>query len=272
MQLPRLRRESHDRVPGHTRSTQRHTERGQADSSDERSVGTAFALVDDGLSGRRKRRHPISQNERIRVVVADGHPGFCLALQETVKSWPEFKVCGTGGTDGDLRQVVASEDPDVVIADPGTLGLAVEELLREFEGGRPRVILIGHKPTPAQVSTAIDAGAGGLLSKDCPPREVCDTVLAVARGEPRLGASIQDAMAAAIKLREAAPGDGLTPRERDIVELIARDGMTIDQIAGELHLSRSAVKDHVAALYERFDVHKAGQLVDRLWQHGLLGG
>jgi DNA-binding NarL/FixJ family response regulator len=216
-------------------------------------------------STRRRQR-----NGRVCVLIADGHPGFRLALQDAVRSWPEFDVCGVEEANGELYELVARDDPDVLIADPCTLGLEAVELLERFAGERPRVVLIAHSPTPAQLRAAVDGGAAGFLAKDSPPREVCDTVLAVARGENRVGGqSAGRAWATAIRLRSSVPGSGLSERERGVVRGVAQ-GMTNDQIAAELFISRGTVKRHLQQLMLRFEARTRGQLIYKLGALGLL--
>ncbi len=210
----------------------------------------------------------VRASRRLRVAVADGHPGFRRILEDTIRSWPEFELV-TVDAGEDLLSDLLRRDLDVLIADPATVGVSAEELI-EQTGTCPRVLFISHQPRPADLRAALDAGAAGYLAKDAPEREVCDAVLAIARGRNVIGDSVQLAFATAIRLDARMPKALLSDREREIVRLIAEHGMTVEEIADRLILSPATIKTHLHHVHTRFGSRERGQLIFTLVQLGEL--
>ncbi len=201
------------------------------------------------------------------MLVADAHPLYREALERAVKAWPEFALC-TANEGEALNQALERVRPRVLLIDPTTTGVDSARLLASA-AEHTRVLFISSTPEPAQVYTALEAGASGYLGKDCPAREVCDAIAAIARGDEILGASIQPALASEIRLRAAAPRDFLTDREREVLVLIA-EGMSAPEIARRLTIGTATVKTHLSHIYERLGARDQAEAVAVAMRRGLI--
>ena len=109
----------------------------------------------------------------------------------------------------------------------------------------------------------------GMESKDADRSEICEVVVRVARGEHHVAASLQGGMLEAIHVRDAGAGVTLTPREREILALIA-DGKAAVEIGKELHVSAATVKTHLQHAYEKLGVSDRAAAVAEALRRGLL--
>jgi two-component system nitrate/nitrite response regulator NarL len=168
---------------------------------------------------------------------------------------PELELVG-GSSDGrEALEQIAELAPDVAVLDvrmPGVGGLDVLGAL-ERDGVGTRVLLLSAFVESEIVYAALAAGAAGYLSKASSRERICDAIAAIARGETVLADEVQAGVASAIRLRERGSRPVLSPREREILALIAA-GEGSPEIGRRLHLSPSTVKTHMAHLYEKLGV------------------
>jgi two-component system, NarL family, nitrate/nitrite response regulator NarL len=204
---------------------------------------------------------------RVGVVVADSHPLYLEALERNVRAWPEFELVGAAEGPAVL-ELVAATKPDVVVVDHTTIGVDRAELL-EHICRHSRVLLICTDPEPAEVYSALAGGASGYLAKDSPKHELCRAIAALARGSEIIGSSVQPALASEIRLRETAPRDFLTDREREILLLMC-DGLTAPSIARRLCIGLSTVKTHQSHLFEKLGATERAMAVARAFRRHLI--
>ena len=133
-----------------------------------------------------------------------------------------------------------------------------------------RVILLSAHVGSEVVYQAVAAGASGYLSKEAEAGQICDAVVAVARGETVLAPQIQAALAGEIQrhadLRERP---ALSEREREVLVRIA-DGLSAPEIGAQLHLSPATVKTHLQSLYDKLGVSERAAAVAEAMRRGLL--
>ena len=218
-----------------------------------------------------RKPEPEMSANRTTVFVADDHPVFRDGLVRALRSRPEFDLVGEAG-DGrqaleDIRRLV----PDVALLDvkiPGLDGPAVAHALRR-DGVATRVVLISAHAPSEVVYRAISLGAAAYLSKEASRDEICDTVAAVARGETRLSPAVQAELVRQIQMRAVDDRPVLSPREREVLELIA-EGLSAPAIARRLHVSPATVKTHLQSLYEKLRVSDRAAAVASAMRNGLL--
>jgi DNA-binding NarL/FixJ family response regulator len=139
-------------------------------------------------------------------------------------------------------------------------------------GERPRTIALTTYADDASVLGALRAGARGFLTKDAGADEIRAAVEAVARGEAAIDPAVQHHVLAA--LTEPAPEpeaelpDGLTPREVEVLALIA-EGLMNAEIAERLVVSAATVKTHVNHIFAKTGVRDRAQAVVYAYAHGL---
>jgi two-component system nitrate/nitrite response regulator NarL len=210
-------------------------------------------------------------SDRVRVLVADDHPMFRDAIVRAVRERPEFEVVAEAGDGRAALQAIRDERPDVAVLDlrmPELDGLQVATALRR-DGIETRVVLLSAFIDGALVYQAVAAGAAAYLTKEADRGEVCDTIAAVARGETVLAPEAQAGLAAEVRLRAAPTGPALSPREREVLAMVAQ-GDSAPDIAATLHLSAATIKGHLQSLYEKLGVSDRAAAVAEAMRRGLL--
>jgi two-component system, NarL family, response regulator LiaR len=198
--------------------------------------------------------------EPIRVLIVDDHAVVREGLRTFLELQDGLEVAGEAA-DGEAGVRAAERlRPDVVLMDlvmPRLDGVgAMRELRRRLPSAR--VIVLTSFADDARLLPAIRAGAAGYLLKDVEPRELARAVRAAHAGEallaPVVAARLVEALAGP-EADEPTPGDAdrLTPREREVLELLAR-GAPNKRIARELGISEKTVKTHVGHVLAKLGV------------------
>jgi DNA-binding NarL/FixJ family response regulator len=198
----------------------------------------------------------------IRVLVVDDHEVVCRGLTALLASTGDLVCVGTAGSGEEALAAVARHAPDVVLLDlsmPNGDGISVVRALREAD--RPvRALVLTSFQEPERVLEVMRAGADGYLLKDSSAEGILDGVRAAAAG----GAPLDPVVAGSllVDLRQHALTDGLTGREREVLELI-RQGLPNKSIARRLQITERTVKAHVTHVLQRLGVSDRTQAA--LW-------
>ena len=186
----------------------------------------------------------------VRVVIADDHrvvrEGLCYLLGQE----PGIEVAGEAGDGLRAVNVVAATRPDVLLLDlymPGLDGHAVLAALRAAPYC-PAVVVLTSATGDDHLVRAVQAGATSYLLKTAPAEDVIAAVRDAAAGTARLSPELLTRLTQA--LRRPAPPDPmqpLSPRERDVLKLIAR-GLSNREIARDLGIGEQTVKTHVRSI------------------------
>ena len=186
----------------------------------------------------------------IRVVIADDHrvvrEGLCYLLGQE----PEIEVAGEAGDGSQALDVVAATRPDVLLLDlymPGLDGHAVLAALRAA-AYCPAVVVLTSATSDDHLVRAVQAGATAYLLKTAPAEDVIAAVRDAAAGTARLSPELLTRLTQALR-RPARPDpmQPLSPRERDVLELIAQ-GLSNREIARDLGIGEQTVKTHVRSI------------------------
>lgn len=205
------------------------------------------------------------------MVVADDHPLYRDGVVESMKDRPELEVAGEA-TDGRAAlDAIRSLAPDVAVIDVRMPGLEGMEVLNavQREELETKVIFLSAFLDGEVGYKAVAAGAKGYLSKESDSNQICEAIVRVARGETVLAPEIQSGLANAIRAREDEDRPILTPREREILALIA-EGYSAPEIGERIHLSPATVKTHLQHLYEKLGVSERAAAVAEAMRRGLL--
>ena len=204
----------------------------------------------------------------VRIVIADDHPIVRAGLRAVLQTEPGFVVVAECSTAEQAVQRCAQGDADVVLMDlqfgPGMGGAAATAAITLTPGG-PRVIILTTYDSDADVMAAIDAGASGYLLKDAPPEELAIAVRTAATG----GSALAPAIATRLLERLRAPRAGLSPRELEVLQLVA-EGLSNQQISQRLFLSQATIKTHLAHVYAKLDVDSRSAAVASATKRGFL--
>ncbi|MFL5931611.1 MAG: response regulator [Gaiellaceae bacterium] len=192
----------------------------------------------------------------IRVLIADDHAVVRRGLRTFLELQEEIEVVGEA-EDGEQALTEAERlDPDVILLDlvmPHVDGIAALHGLRE-RSPRSRVIVLTTFLDDDKLLPAVRAGAAGYLLKDVEPKELVGAIRTVHAGEALLHpAAAARVMAELVDAARPTPAALLTPRENEVLALIAR-GSSNKVIARELGVSEKTVKTHVSNLLGKLGV------------------
>jgi len=200
----------------------------------------------------------------IRVLLADDQRVVREGLGTLLGLLEGIELVGTAADGEEAVALAAQHDPDVVLMDLRMPRVDGIEAIRRLSarGERPAAIALTTYADDASVLGALRAGARGYLTKDAGAEEIRAAVEKVARGDVILDAAAQRHVVAA--LSEPAPPsdlpDGLTPREAEVLALIA-EGLTNGEIADRLVVSAATVKSHVNHIFAKIGARDRAQAV-----------
>ncbi|MGD9622735.1 MAG: response regulator [Mycolicibacterium sp.] len=209
--------------------------------------------------------------ERVRVVVGDDHPMFREGVVRALTSSGSIEVVAEAGDGTAALAAIREHEPQVALLDyrmPGMDGAAVAAAVRRDELPT-RVVLISAHDESAIVYQALQDGAAGFLTKESTRAELVDAVLECAKGRDVVAPSLAAGLAGEIRRRVETGGPVLSPREREVLALIAA-GSSIPAMAKELFVAPSTVKTHVQRLYEKLGVSDRAAAVAEAMRRKLL--
>jgi DNA-binding NarL/FixJ family response regulator len=211
-----------------------------------------------------------------RVLIADDDNLMRAGLVELLSGEPELEIVGEASTGREAVEKARRLAPDVVLMDvrmPDLDGIgATQELTRAAT--RARVLILTTFEQDDYVFGALRAGASGFLLKRSRPEELIAAVHTVAVGESLLSPSVTrrviDRMAQqpVPELAAAAKLDGLTRREREVLELVAR-GLSNREIATQLFVEESTVRTHVKRIQMKLELRDRVQIVIFAYETGV---
>jgi DNA-binding NarL/FixJ family response regulator len=210
--------------------------------------------------------------ERARVLLADDHLIVAQGLGSLLKD--EFDLVGAVGDGQALLQAARQLRPDVIVTDlsmPRMSGLEALQQLNQ-EGIDTRVIFLTMHADPQIATEAIRAGASGFLLKHSAGEELITAIHEVLQGRVYLAPLItRDVLSALTGAGEPppAPLPKLTPRQREVLQLIAQ-GRTMKQIASALQLSRRTVETHKYEMMQVLGVETTAELIRYAIHNGLV--
>jgi DNA-binding NarL/FixJ family response regulator len=214
----------------------------------------------------------MSEDDPIRVLLADDQRVVREGLGLLLGLLPGIEVVGSAADGEEAVALAASRAPDVILMDLRMPRCDGVEATRRIAGIRPqaRVIALTTYADEPTVLSALRAGARGYLTKDAGAEEIHAAIVAVARGEAALDPAVQAHVLAGLAEAGDAPAlpDGLTPREAEVLGLIA-DGLSNAQIADRLVVSQATVKSHVNRVFAKAGVRDRAQAVAYAYRNGL---
>ncbi|SDR87370.1 DNA-binding response regulator, NarL/FixJ family, contains REC and HTH domains [Paraoerskovia marina] len=214
------------------------------------------------------------------VLIVDDQELIRAGLAALVDSTDDLQVVGQASDGAEAVRLARTARPDVVLMDirmPGTDGLeATEQICALPELAGTRVVVLTTVEADEQVLHALRVGASGFLGKGVRPQTLLDGIRTVAAGESLLSPTATRALVANYRRRADEPRpdtaalDALTPREREVVALVA-EGLSNEQIAERLVVSPHTAKTHVNRAMVKVGARDRAQLVVVAFRGGLGG-
>ena len=199
----------------------------------------------------------------IRVVLVDDHELFRAGVRGELRE--DIEIAGEAGSVADAIELIRDVDPDVVLLDVHLPDGGGEGVIAGVAPERPGVkfLALSVSDAPEDVIRVIRAGARGYVTKTISSEELTDAVARVAAGDavfsPRLAGFVLDAFREGARVGDDAELEALTPREREVLQLIAR-GYRYKEIAARLYLSPRTVESHVSAVLRKLQLSSRHEL------------
>ena len=198
-----------------------------------------------------------------RIFLVDDHRLFLSGVRNELAD--TFDIVGDAGDVDEAITAIRRTAPDVVLLDvhmPGGGGLAVMQAIHA-EQPDVRFLALSVSDAPEDVIAVVRAGARGYVTKNIAPADLRDAINRVHQGDavfsPRLAGFVLDAFASTTPEPVDPELDQLTPREREVLRLIAR-GFAYKQVARRLDISVKTVETHVSAVLRKLQLSSRYEL------------
>ena len=211
----------------------------------------------------------------IRVLLADDHEIVRLGLRAVLEDANDIEVVGEVSTAEAAIAAAQAGGIDVILMDlrfgagaEGTLvstGADATAAIKRTMKNPPNVLVVTNYDTDADILGAIEAGAVGYLLKDAPPADLVAAVRSAAEGD----STLSPVVANRLMTRVRTPRTSLTPRELEVLKLVAAGSSNRD-IGKVLFLSEATVKSHLVHIYDKLGVRSRTSAVAAAREQGVL--
>jgi two-component system response regulator NreC len=214
----------------------------------------------------------------IKILLADDHKILREGLKGLLDQEPSFQVVGEADDGSSAVRLAAELQCDVIVMDitmPDLNGIDATRMILQRNPDQKVLALSVHSDRRF-IERMLDAGARGYLRKDCASRELIEAIRTVMKGETY----ISPAVAASARLHvtgdqvdhqkvSVLPGDELTHRERQVLQLVA-EGKTTREIATRLSVSVKAIEKYRQSVMEKLDLHSIADLTRYAISEGII--
>jgi DNA-binding NarL/FixJ family response regulator len=212
---------------------------------------------------------------KTRILLADDHPMVRRGLRFVLDAEPDLEVVAEAGDGAEAVELGMSPEVDLAVLDVAMPRLTGLQASAELKRRRPelRTLMLSMYDSEQYFFEALKAGASGYVLKSAADHDLVEACRAAMRGEPFLypaavAALIRDYLDRASR-GEAVPSDPLTPRELEIVKLVA-EGYSSDEIAATLVISKKTVEHHRSHILEKLGMRDRVELTRYAIRRGLV--
>jgi len=210
----------------------------------------------------------------ISVLLADDHKILRSGIRGLLESEPYIKIVAEAEDGRTAVKLSRDLSPDVVLMDISMHDMNGIEATRQIMGQSPKakVIILSMHSGQKFVADVFKAGASGYLLKDCDFSEILSAIRAVVSGEtylcPQIATVLRDDYLQRIVQSETSTVSALTPREREVLQLMA-EGKSTKEIAFSFNLSVKTIEVHRQRIMEKLDIHSVAELTKYAIREGL---
>jgi DNA-binding NarL/FixJ family response regulator len=219
-------------------------------------------------------------HDPISCLVADDQAMVREGFGALLAAQPDLTVVGQAADGADAVRLAEELEPDVILMDvrmPVMDGLeATRRILEHAADGPPRVLMLTTFDLDEYVYDALRSGASGFLLKDAPADELVHAVRVVAAGDALVSPSVMRRLIADFVAQQPQPVraepvalDVLTPREREVLGLVAR-GLSNAEISTMLVVAPQTTKTHVGRILRKLNLRDRAQAVVAAYESGLI--
>jgi DNA-binding NarL/FixJ family response regulator len=212
---------------------------------------------------------------RADILLADDHELVRDGLKLVLDSEPDLRVVAEAGDGAEALQIALRTDLDLAVLDVSMPRLTGLQVAAELHAQRPdlRTVMLSVHDSEQYFFEALKAGASGYVLKSAANRDLIEACRAALRGEPFIYPSAASALVRDYLERagrgEEVPTDPLTPRELEVTKLIA-EGLTSDEVAETLTISRNTVNRHRDNILEKLGMRNRVELTRYAIKRGLV--
>jgi DNA-binding NarL/FixJ family response regulator len=210
-----------------------------------------------------------------RILLADDHALVRGGLKMVLDAQPDLKVVAEAGDGAEALQIALRLEVDLAVLDVSMPRLTGLQVARELQRQRPalRTLMLSVHDNEQYFFEALKAGASGYVLKSAANSDLIEACRATMRGEPfiyppAVSTLVKDYLERAGE-GEEVPNDPLTPRELEVTKLIS-EGLTADEIAGTLTISKKTVDRHRANILEKLGMRNRVELTRYAIKRGLV--
>lgn len=211
--------------------------------------------------------------ERIRILIVDDHTLVRAGIRMLLATIGNAEVVAEASDGSEVLSLIERHRPHVVLMDIAMKTVNGLDTTAKIAAAHPdvRVLILSMHANEEYVLQALRAGAAGYLLKEAATAELEIALQAVSRGETYLSPPVSRAVVDGYvhRIAERQPDDGLTPRQREILRLIAK-GMGTKEIAYKLDLSVKTIETHRAMMMDRLGIRDVAGLTRYAIRAGLI--
>lgn len=201
---------------------------------------------------------------KIKLILADDHPLIREGFKSLLGKNDTFEIVGEAETGKELIDLVSVTSPDIILVDitmPQLNGLdAIEQLRKEYPLLKCMVLTMHEERE--YILKALKNGAHGYVLKNIERAELERAIHAVYNGQKYFSSVVMSILAESVGKKENAVYPDITPREKEVLELVA-GGRSTKQIADKLNISIRTVESHRINMLKKFDVSNTAELIKR---------
>lgn len=205
----------------------------------------------------------------ISVLIADDHHLVRQALKALLER--EFNVVGEAANGQEATELVMSLHPEVAVLDLAMPVLNGIDAVREIQRVAPetKTIILSMHTEPRYILEGLRSGAKGFVLKTHAADDLARAIREAARGESYLSPEISDTLVLACQNKLEVPPDPLSPRERQVLQLLA-EGESSKEVASKLKISVKTAETYRTRIMTKLDIHQTANLVRYAIRRGVI--